>query len=127
MKTWLSTVLVLILTAPASLAMEAALAWDTQLISVSAAPGQRVVHSSFGFRNASASPVAILSLETSCRCTSADSDKRTYAPGEKGKVEVTFAIGDQEGVQEKAVTVSTDEPGARPSILVLRVAIARGK
>ncbi|HZZ19372.1 MAG TPA: DUF1573 domain-containing protein [Opitutaceae bacterium] len=120
----LALFLALLLTVRASPPPGTALSWDTRLISASAQPGKRVVHASFGFRNSSSAPVAIIAVETSCRCTSADSDKRIYVAGERGRIDVAFAIGAQEGLQEKSVTVSTDEPGVKDSILVLRVAIA---
>jgi len=60
MTSRLSLLIGLFLAAQALPAEESALAWDTQLVAASPEPGQRVVHASFGFRNASASTVSII-------------------------------------------------------------------
>jgi hypothetical protein len=107
----------------ASHALAAGLSWERQSIAVTAQPGQRVVHVDFPFRNAGDKTVTITSLETSCRCTSADCSKKSYAPGEKDAVGVDFAVGAQSGVVVQSVTVTTDGPEAEPFTLTLRVTI----
>lgn len=103
----------------------AGLTWARESIDVAALPGQKVVHVDFPFTNAGDKPVTIMSVETSCRCTSADTSKRTYAPGEKDAVSVDFTVGGQEGVVSKSVTVVTDGPELKPFQLTLRVTIPR--
>jgi hypothetical protein len=99
------------------------LKWDRQSIEVTAQPGQRVVHAAFPFENVGDKPLTIVSVETSCRCTSADSAKKVYSPGEKDAISVDFAVGGQEGVVVQSVTVTTDGPELEPFTLVLRVTI----
>jgi hypothetical protein len=107
----------------ASSALADGLSWERRSISVTAQPGQRVVHVDFPFRNEGDKAVTITSLETSCRCTSADSAKKTYAPGEKDSIGVDFTVGAQSGVVVRSVTVTTDGPEPEPFTLTLRVTI----
>jgi hypothetical protein len=103
----------------------AGLVWERETIDAAAQPGQKVVHVEFPFRNSGDKPVTIVSVETSCRCTSADSSKKVYAPGEKDAISVDFTVGGQEGVAVKSVTVTTDGPELTPFTLTLRVTIPR--
>ena len=73
-------------------------------------PDQPSVRTDFAFRNAGNRPVTVVKLTTSCGCTTADLEKKTYAPGESGKVAVAVATGGHTGKQERFVTLSTDEP-----------------
>jgi hypothetical protein len=102
---------------------EGLLRWDHDHIEVAAKEGQKVVHVSFRFRNTGDKPVSIVSVETSCRCTSAETSKSTYAPGEKGTLAVEMKVGGQEGIVDKSVTVTTDGAEPTPFILSLRVRI----
>ena len=63
----------------------------------------------FTFTNAGTAPVTIQSVEPSCDCTTVDLTKKTYAPGEKGKITVTFDFGDRSGLKEKTIQVTTDD------------------
>jgi hypothetical protein len=101
------------------------LKWERESVDVAAQPGQRVVHVDFPFMNCGNKPVTIVSVETSCRCTSADSSKKTYAPGEKDAISVDFTVGSQEGLVVKSVTVTTDGAELSPFTLTLRVTIPR--
>jgi hypothetical protein len=104
-------------------ARAAGLKWERESVDVAALPGQKVVHAEFPFRNAGDRTVTILSVETSCRCTTADTAKKSYAPGEGDAVSVDFTVGANEGVVDKTVTVTTDGPEARPFVLSLRIRI----
>jgi hypothetical protein len=101
------------------------LEWERTSVEITVQPGQRVVHAEFPFRNAGDKVVHLLSVETSCRCTSADSTKKSYAPGEKDAIRVDFAVGGQEGAVIQSVTVTTDGPELSPFTLSLRVIIPR--
>jgi hypothetical protein len=104
-------------------ALAAGLSWERQSIEVTARPGQRVVHADFPFRNAGDRTVTITSLETSCRCTSADCSRKSYVPGERDAIGVDFAVGAQSGLVVQSVTVTTDGPEPEPFTLVLRITI----
>jgi uncharacterized protein DUF1573 len=107
----------------ASRACAAGLVWGNEVIEVAAQPGQRVVHAEFPFRNAGDRVVTITSVETSCRCTTADTSRKSYAPGDRDRLSVDFTVGANVGVVEKTVTVATDGPELAPFILTLRVRI----
>ncbi len=115
--------LILSLVLAASPCLAAGLQWERQSIEATAQPGQKVVQVEFPFRNTGDRAVTILSVETSCRCTSADTSKKTYAPGERDAVSVDFAVGGWTGVVDKDVTVTTDGPESKPVVLSLRVTI----
>src|SRR5580658_5687205 len=117
----LKTVLAICLLGAASQAWATGLVWDRLNIDVAAQPGQRVVSVSFPFRNSESGPVTLVSIETSCRCLSADVPKMRYGPGEKGAVGVDFTVGNQTGVQDKSVIITTDDVREKPVRLVLRV------
>ncbi len=76
----------------------------------------------FKYENKGDKPVAIKSVTTSCGCTAA-SAKQSAAPGEKGEVTATFKVGDRVGLQQKAITVLTDDTAKPSTTLTLKVAI----
>ena len=99
------------------------LSWKKQAMDLSADFGQQDVTAGFEFKNTSDHPVTITTLDTSCSCTLAELEKRTYAPGESGRIEVSFEAGDQVGLQQEYIFVATDEPQAEPVRLLLKVNI----
>jgi hypothetical protein len=101
----------------------AGLVWDTQLIQMTAAPGDRTAVARFHFKNIGTEPVEIRELRPSCSCTRAGTGKKSYAPGESGEVEATFTFGSQTGLREKRIQVITNEPAAQADVLTLRVKI----
>jgi hypothetical protein len=103
-------------------ASAADLAWERTSLEIRAEPGQRVANFHFPFRNTGRRAVTLVSVEASCRCLAVDVSRMTCGPGDKGDVLVAFSVGSTQATQEKSVTVTTDEPGAGPVRLVLRVA-----
>jgi len=100
-----------------------ALTWQTQLIELTSRPGDKEAIGLFYFENSGKATVTITSVQPSCGCTTAELEKRTYAPGESGKIKAVFTLGDRVGEQEKVVYVVTDDPSVRPVSLVLHVMI----
>jgi hypothetical protein len=98
----------------------AQLKWDNPVQEFHRAPEDRFVETRFTFRNAGAEPVTIRKVRTTCGCTSAAPDKKTYAPGETGDVTVKFKFGSRIGPQRKTATVITDSD-EQPAVLDLRV------
>ena len=88
-------------------------------------PEQANTKTDFAFRNASNRPVTVVKLTTSCGCTTADLGKKTYAPGESGKIAVTVATAGRTGTSERFVYVGTDErpPDDTPTKLTVRLDI----
>lgn len=99
------------------------LEWSVTRIEQVATVDQESAEAAFHFKNAGPDAVTILEIHSSCGCTTATLDKKTYAPGEEGDLQVRFTFGERTGPQQKEiVVVSTDTP-TRPTELVLRVAI----
>jgi hypothetical protein len=110
---------------PLSVRAAGVLQWERLSVDVTTRAHQRVVHVDFPFRNSGDQPLTIVSVETSCRCTSAETSKRTFASGEKGTMGVDVALDGQEGVVEKSVTVTTDGAESKPLALAIRIANPR--
>lgn len=98
----------------------ARLKFDKTLIAVSAVPGERYLRSTFKFVNDSNRSVVIKDLQTSCGCTVATANRREYAAGERGEIDVVLSVGDGEGVQNKQIEVTTNEGEDEPYLLTLR-------
>ena len=60
---------------------------------VSASAEATDVHAAYAFTNASDHAVTISEIKTSCGCTTAELEKRTYKTGESGTIDVIFDIG----------------------------------
>jgi Protein of unknown function (DUF1573) len=101
----------------------AALEWERTVQDFRSTPAQEKVSAAFRFKNTGASAVTIASIRSSCGCTTAQLTKRDYAPGESGEVVAEFRFGSRTGMQEKTLTVTTDEASAPAVTLQLRVAI----
>ena len=72
-------------------------------------PHQAKVKVEFAFQNKGTKPVTIVSIQTSCGCTTAKLDKKTYAPGEGGTIEAELKVSTSPGTVEKKVMVKTDD------------------
>lgn len=101
----------------------AALTWDNQQIKLTAKPSDKEVVGLFHFTNSGQTTVTIVHIQPSCGCTTAQLEKRVYAPGESGDIKAVFTIGDRVGEQEKTVFVSTDDSPDKQVPLVLHVTI----
>ena len=77
----------------------------------------------FKYENKGKTPIKIKSVRSSCGCTVASSRKDEVAPGEKGEVTATFHIGGRTGVQQKAITVETDDASQPVMNLMLKAVI----
>ena len=105
--------------------VQAGLEWESQRVSFVASITDDKAEVSFAFTNTGEHPGTITSIRTSCGCTTATLDKKTYAPGpgnighpgtpdapgESGEITVIFAFGDRVGKQHKRITVRTSEVG----------------
>ena len=98
------------------------LAWEQTQIELHPIVGDDTAIGHFQYQNKGDKPIAIKSVTTSCGCTVA-SAKQSADPGEKGEVTATFKIGDRTGVQQKAITVLTDDATHPSIILLLKVVI----
>ena len=100
------------------------MAWDQRQFELRTEPGAERVERSFGFRNDGGAAVMVTSVESSCGCTTAELAQTVYGPGEAGRIDVTFELGDRKGRQIKKV-VRTDDPATPVTTLTLDVTIPR--
>ncbi len=103
---------------------QTSLSWEQTEIKVDADFGQQEVNAYYTFTNTSDQPITITDTQTSCGCTVPSLEKKTYAPGESGKLLATFDIGSRLGKQRKEIKVSSQEAdGTGSYTLVLSVDI----
>jgi hypothetical protein len=101
-----------------------ALAWEKETLELEAQPDQPEVRGEFVFKNTSRRTLEVKSVTASCGCTTPALEKKTYQPGETGKIQVTFAVGDRSGLQDKMIEVTTNDPDEdHPTELELRIQI----
>ncbi|HET6409733.1 MAG TPA: DUF1573 domain-containing protein [Chthoniobacteraceae bacterium] len=100
--------LVLVL-ASSLVAAHADLTWDKPIQEFHAVPEDKAITGRYAFKNTGTTPISIKRITTSCGCTSAKLDKKTYAPGESGEIEVKFVFGGRRGAQRKMVSVTSTE------------------
>lgn len=100
-------------------AAHGALVWESTEADLhpSVADKEAVAH--FKYKNTGDKPVKITSVHPSCGCTTAALAKDVVGPNEGGEITATFHIGDRSGVQQKTITVTTDDTTANPTILKL--------
>jgi len=103
----------------------AQLAWEQTQIELHPKPGDAEAVAQFKYENKGDKPVVIKNVRSSCGCTVASLKKNDVAPGEKGEVTATFKIGGRTGVQQKSVTVETDDPSQPVTNLLLKAVIAQ--
>jgi hypothetical protein len=100
------------------------LTWGKDKISTEIVAGEQAeVKATFPFKNTGDHPVTIIGAQPSCGCTTAALSKKTYAPGESGEIAVVFRPAERTGLQEKYITVTTDEPNQPAARLLLEVNI----
>lgn len=102
----------------------AQLAWDMREITLKPLAGDASAMAKFAFKNGGTYPVAIRSTRSSCGCIVIGGESaKKYAPGESGVLAVQFQIGERVGLQEKFITVDTDDPSYPTTVLTLKVNI----
>ena len=104
-------------------AADAQVRWETCQFEVTATAEQTNTVARFPFKNVGTNTVRILDLRSSCGCTTATLEKKTYQSGEKGELTANFVFGQRVGLQEKTILVQTDDPKTPTTILKLRVHI----
>ena len=115
----------LCLSASVTASAAAQVTWDERQYELRTQPGTERVSRGFGFRNAGEEPLTVTSVESSCGCTLAELAQTVYGPGEAGRIDVTFELGDRKGRQIKKVVVRTDDPATPVTTLTLDVTIPR--
>ena len=77
------------------------LSWEDQRFETEAGVSDKQAISGFQFSNNGDYPITITSVKTSCGCTTAGLDKKTYQPGENGTITATFEFGQRIGLQRE--------------------------
>ncbi len=77
----------------------------------------------FPFANKGTGTLVISNVHASCSCTAADPEKKEYAPGETGEIEVCFDPHGKNGPQNQTVTVSTNDDASPAIVLSISAAI----
>jgi len=102
---------------------QAQLAWEKTEIELHPKVGDAEAVANFKYENKGTKPIRIVSTKSSCGCTVASLKKDEVAPGEKGEVTATFKIGGRTGVQQKSITVETDDASQPMTNLLLKAVI----
>ena len=105
---------------------QAELVWEKTEIELHPALGDATAVGVFKYQNKGDAPIHFKSApRTSCGCTVAALQKNDVAPGEKGEITATFSIGDRTGLQQKTITVETDDAQKPVTVLTLKAMIAQ--
>ncbi len=118
-------ILILLISAGLGLsgAARAELVWEQNEIELHPAIDDTTAVAHFKYQNKGDKTVNITNVKSSCGCTAATTNKNGVAPGEKGEITATFDIGGRTGLQQKAITVATDDPTHPAFTLSLKVQI----
>lgn len=98
------------------------ISWETTQITQTADPLSESVSATFKFKNVGDFVITIKEIKPGCGCTTATLEKKTYAPGESGEITATLTIGNRQGLQSKAIRVTTDG-GEAPTVLTMKTLI----
>src|ERR1035437_3320802 len=74
--------------------------WDKAEVDIQASSSDTKAVAVYEFTNNSDHAIKILSTQGGCDCASIDVEKKTYAPGEKGKLTATLTFGQRVGIQQ---------------------------
>lgn len=80
--------------------------------------GKPVSHE-FTFTNTTKQTILLTNVKASCGCTATNYTKTPIKPGEKGSVTATYNAA-APGNFHKTVTVTTNEEGAAPKVLIIK-------
>ncbi|MDD2708471.1 MAG: DUF1573 domain-containing protein [Verrucomicrobiae bacterium] len=97
--------------------------WDKRELEFEPAVTESRVIAHFTFTNSGNKPVRILSVKSSCGCTSLVQEKVLYQPGERGEITADFHFGQRTGWQRQSIVARTDDPAEPDVLLKFRVKI----
>jgi hypothetical protein len=104
---------------------QAQLSWEKTELELNPPPGADSAVATFKYQNKGAKPIHINAVRTSCGCTTAALAKNDVAPGEKGEIVATLKTGDRVGLQQKTVTVETDDAKEPQTVLTLKANVVQ--
>jgi hypothetical protein len=85
------------------------LLWESSVQEFERASADGSVEAHYGFKNTGSTPVTIVRISSSCGCTVAKTDKKTYLPGESGQITARFSFGNRKGLQRKVIAVGLSD------------------
>ncbi|HEY3664318.1 MAG TPA: DUF1573 domain-containing protein [Chthoniobacterales bacterium] len=101
----------------------AALKWESTTADLHPSLEDKTAVAHFKYKNTGDKSVRITSVHPSCGCTTAALAKDVVAPDESGEITATFNIGGRVGVQNKTITVMTDDSPEAATTLRLTATI----
>ena len=99
----------------------AELVWEHDARTFNTEIGQRLVETTFPFRNEGERSITISGITSSCGCTVPALDQKTYAPGEGGEIEAVFNIGSRVGRHSSRIIVRTDDDAVHVLTMTLHI------
>lgn len=107
------------------LTTHASLSFETIILEDEVAENVNTYSFEFKFKNTGNTPIEITKVSTTCGCTLAKCNKRTYEANEDGTISGIFYLSDIDGIQEKAIIVQTNDISNKQYNLTLRISIKR--
>lgn len=95
------------------------LKWDTENHNFGDIEKGKPVSYEFAFTNTTDQTIILTKVKASCGCTATNYTKTPVKPGEKGTVTATYNAA-APGNFHKTVTVTTNEEGAAPKVLIIK-------
>lgn len=89
------------------------------------ATAQHQVKARIELKNDGDAPLKIKEVRVGCGCTSAPLEKDSLQPGEITNLNVTLNLPNTNGPLSKYVTLFTNEPDAKPHVLILKADVQR--
>jgi hypothetical protein len=89
------------------------LQWSATTVFAAAAPSEGRATAQFTFTNTGTYPIKITGTHTSCGCTAAVADGHPVAPGQTGKIDVSFKTLNRRGLYEEPIVIDTNDPKAK--------------
>lgn len=93
----------------ASAPLHAGLIIEQMVVTAPCEAGQNVATAEIPFRIEGKETLQVEKILTSCNCTVGEADASAYAPGAKGKINLTFTVGERVGFQRKTITIRTSD------------------
>jgi len=90
-------------------AQAGSLKWSTEKAELILEPTESVKETTFKFSNNGKKAVTVVGVKTSCGCTVAEMEKKSFAPGESGELKVTYKKPPEGTSGTKSILVVTDE------------------
>ncbi len=120
---WSKTILAGLVCFVAVASSRAGLTWEKDSLELTPEAGENVIRTDYAFTNNGTDSVSVVAIKPSCGCVATNLEKFDYAPGESGKIKVTFDAGMDKGeaLEDRTIKVVTSDAPESPKVLRLRV------